>query len=362
MSKRSRTNSFEDIARQRPETFWPEVGKSNGKAVAVADEQAETQEVCVDDEEVEEVEAEPVEAPRASRASQPAKDDQPSADLAPIDRDRLDLLLACGDGMELTVDQAKQDIDACTSRIFDDLIRIGKRLILIKEKLPYGDFVEYVESDEFPMGYRSAAGYMMAARRILSSQNPQTYDFFARASGGSIKKMKLLLKHDDAEVQKAMDTGDFLGRPISEIGEMSYGQLRAEERKLKRDLARARDQRDAAESKVEDLKEEVRGLRDVHHRPASDGVSDVHVSFLRARTAMENLVELARGAEPSELAAHGAAWHRMLVHLLRDVGDALMPTYPGETLDDDEDLVAESLEALCGDEPASDVDTAGGAA
>ena len=236
------------------------------------------------------------------------------------DSQREALVLAYGDGMQISVDQAKRDIQNCYGRILDDFITIGKRLLLIKEALPHGAFLNYLQ-EEFPQTQQRASEYMLIARRVMESKLPHVRYFLDSAAGDSKKKALLLLGVSDEEIDAAQKADQFLGRSLEEVGEMSYRQLKEELRKKDRDLERARAQRDKADSKIEDLTEEVAKLRSTDDPEEPAELTNLEIVWGKTRIQLGRLSVAIQDAEDEEVIASGAA---MLTGLQREVS-ALIP-------------------------------------
>lgn len=240
-----------------------------------------------------------------------------------------DLIHACGDGFDLPVDQAKQDIHECYKRAAGEMITIGKRLILIKQKLAHGEFLQYL-TEEFPETPRRAQQYMLIARRFIGREgkNEDVFAFHQKIAGPSRDKNLLLLGVSDEEIDTAMKSDEFLGHSLEEVGALSYRQLKEELRKRERDLERARAQRDKADSKIEDLTEEVLMLRQGEDEEPKE-FTNLEVVWGKTRIQMGRLQVAIQDADEEEVIASGAAMLNALQRELDLLIPLLQPEPPG---------------------------------
>lgn len=262
-------NSLSDFAQSNPNMFG---GGANGSAVE-------------DGEEVEvlEVDAEAVETLDAPLQSQ---------ELAAHN----DFLLTCGDGFDLTPEQAKAHIQEAAGRMLEDYVRIGKRLFIIKEKLPRGQFLDYM-NDEFPLSYRVGSECMLIAKRIMASKVADVRNFLQAVSGGSKQKALLVLGVSDEEIEAAKESDEFIGRPLEEVGELSYRQLKEELRKAKRDRDRVQGQRDKAESKLADAKEQLDAMRGVEPEEDPTALSHLELTYIRTLEQLGRFLDALKEAQ-----------------------------------------------------------------
>lgn len=251
---------------------------------------------------------------------------------SPDDRERAAFLMACGDGLPINVEQAKQDIRQCYGRMLGDILTIGKRLLLIKEQLPHGGFLQYLEN-EFPESERTAQKYMLLAQRFMEHKSENVFGFAQVVAGKSREKAFLTLGISDEEIEAAQQSGEFLGRSLEEVGGMSYRQLKEEIRKRERDLERSRTQRDKAETKIADLEEENRQLRDVYEGEEVRPLTALEMEFGRTVTQLARLLGVAqataRDAE-EEITRDGPAYIARLMQEFNLLTKTLQPWDPAD--------------------------------
>lgn len=86
---------------------------------------------------------------------------------------------------DATVAEHAADIKRLAARSSQDIIEIGLRLIAVKELLPHGQFIPWIEA-EFGWSYQSAARFMSVARSFGEISHGERFDanaLYALASG-----------------------------------------------------------------------------------------------------------------------------------------------------------------------------------
>ena len=157
--------------------------------------------------------------------------------------------------LERSTRRIRRHIDTIDMAIF----KIGKELLWIKKELPHGEFIQWLRNEmKFPE--RRAQECMQIARWVIESKSPHARAFLHRIAGNSKTKMLLAIANTtDQDVDKAMETGHFWGRPIDEIKDTPTGVLRQEyrtgraknEQRLKEDPHPNKDRRLNAKTALE---------------------------------------------------------------------------------------------------------------
>lgn len=124
--------------------------------------------------------------------------------------------------LEQSTRRIRRHIDTIDVAIF----KIGKELIWVKTELPHGEFIHWLENEmKFPK--RRAQEFMQIARWVIESKSPHARAFLRRIAGKSKVKMLMAVANTtDQDVDEAMETGHFWGRPIDEIKDTPIGMLR----------------------------------------------------------------------------------------------------------------------------------------
>ena len=242
-----------------------------------------------------------------------------------------EFLAACGDGFELTVEQAKFDIRESAGRMIDDYIRVGKRLIVLKHKLEHGQFENYV-NEECPFSLRVGQECMLIAKRVVGSKSADVRAFCQVSAGNSKQKALLLLMGvSDEEIEQANESDELLGRPLEEVGELSYRQLKEALRKTERDRDRARTQRDKAESKNEDLSERI-AILNADEEDLEAPLTPLETEMGRLMHQLGRALNVAKAADEEELEHDGIGYFALIMNKLDELRETLQPFGPPEVL------------------------------
>ncbi|WP_175841660.1 DUF3102 domain-containing protein [Burkholderia arboris] len=156
------------------------------------------------------------------------------------------------------------------------MLETGRRLLVIKENEPHGDFVEIVQ-DRLGMPYRTAARMMQSAVKYLL--NPALTDKAPRLAHLGKAKLFELVTEDDEDLAALAEGGTLAGHTLDDIERMTSNELRAalreareegkakdqllEDKNRKLDQAKAKAKRIAAASPDEQLADLLREVASV---------------------------------------------------------------------------------------------------
>ena len=152
------------------------------------------------------------------------------------------------DGKPFSLERSTRLIRHHIDTIDVAIFKIGKELLWVKKELPHGAFIQWLKNEmKFPK--RRAQECMQIARWVIESKSPHALAFLRRIAGKSKTKMLMAVSNTtEQDVDEAMETGHFLGRPIDEIKDTPIGSLREKYRKehakneqLKEDLPQKKD-------------------------------------------------------------------------------------------------------------------------
>ncbi|POS08044.1 DUF3102 domain-containing protein [Burkholderia gladioli] len=118
------------------------------------------------------------------------------------------------------------------------MLEAGRRLLVIKENEPHGDFLEIVEG-RLGMPYRTAARMMQSAVKYLL--NPALTDQAPRLVQLGKAKLFELMTEDDEDLAALAEGGTLAGHTLDEIESMSKRELQAALREA-REEGKAKDQ------------------------------------------------------------------------------------------------------------------------
>lgn len=122
----------------------------------------------------------------------------------------------------LTIGALEDEIRFYQRRTVESLLELGKRLLVLRELTPHGEFEKRVEFLGF--SYRSAARFMQAAAKTAKSANLALLSTQVKSASAFLE----LITHDDDVLENLKD--------IDDIDRMSAGELRNAIRSLQGDL------------------------------------------------------------------------------------------------------------------------------
>ncbi|MCO7495080.1 hypothetical protein [Stenotrophomonas maltophilia] len=178
-------------------------------------------------------------------------------------------------------------------RSVEDILEMGRGLLLIKEQTAHGEFQEQIATRGF--NYRTAARLMTVALKFSKSDTVS----LLKAAGTQAKVLELAVL-DDEDLQ-ALESGDSVaGITVDDVERMSASQLRAALREARAD-ADAKDQR--INKLSEDLNKESEKTIKAQRRWKAATPDEQLVTLKQAVTEAEQNVLAAIGSEGSGLRA-----------------------------------------------------------
>ena len=131
-----------------------------------------------------------------------------------------------------------------------NIIEVGKRLILAKKLVPHGEWKSWLEKN-FNLKYRMAANFMAVANRFGNMSNSQEVQSIALLGATQMIEMLALPEGDE---QQFIDQMAENGTPVDE---MSVRELKVAVKQYKQD-------KDDADAAIAALKEEIQGWKDAN--------------------------------------------------------------------------------------------------
>lgn len=135
---------------------------------------------------------------------------------------RVEIMQQFGDGLLYERDRIVHEARFYMAQSAEAMLEAGKRLIILKENEPYGDFINIVES-ELSMSKRTAQVMMQASIKYLSPQlesKAQTFALLGKA------KLFELMTEDDENLAELADGGTVAGLTLDDVDRMSVRELR----------------------------------------------------------------------------------------------------------------------------------------
>ena len=154
----------------------------------------------------------------------------------------------------LSVDSLESEIRFYQRRSVEAVLELGKRLLILKELTPYGEFVERTEV--LQISRRMAQKFMSATLKFSKANSNSLLK-----SAGTQTKLLELVALDDAEIE-ALDSGETVrGLTLDEIETMSVSELKTALRDTKADLEASRKAHSSKDEKVNKLEEALHKKR-----------------------------------------------------------------------------------------------------
>ncbi len=165
---------------------------------------------------------------------------------------RVEIMQQFGDGLPYERDRIVHEARFYMAQSAEAMLEAGKRLIILKENEPHGDFINIVES-ELSMSKRTAQVMMQASIKYLSPQlesKAQTFALLGKA------KLFELMTEDDENLAELADGGTVAGLTLDDVDRMSVRELR----QALREAREARETNAAQQRVLADKNEKIDSL------------------------------------------------------------------------------------------------------
>ncbi|EPZ8628077.1 DUF3102 domain-containing protein [Escherichia coli] len=146
-----------------------------------------------------------------------------SASLNAMSEHRLEIMQQFGDGLPYERDRIVHETRFYMAQSAEAMLEAGKRLVILKENEPHGDFIDIVES-QLSLSKRTAQVMMQASLKYLSPKlEPKAQ---ALALLGKTKLFELMTE-DDEDLVELADGGTIAGMSLDDIDRMTSRELKA---------------------------------------------------------------------------------------------------------------------------------------
>ncbi|EKP1747843.1 DUF3102 domain-containing protein [Salmonella enterica] len=136
---------------------------------------------------------------------------------------RLEIMQQFGDGLPYERDRIVHETRFYMAQSAEAMLEAGKRLVILKENEPHGDFIDIVES-QLSLSKRTAQVMMQASLKYLSPKlEPKAQ---AVALLGKTKLFELMTE-DDEDLVELADGGTIAGMSLDDIDRMTSRELKA---------------------------------------------------------------------------------------------------------------------------------------
>ncbi|MCN8367610.1 DUF3102 domain-containing protein [Escherichia coli] len=135
---------------------------------------------------------------------------------------RMEIMQHFGDGLPYERDRVVHEARFYMAQSAEAMLEAGKRLIILKENEPHGEFIKILES-ELGLAYRTSVRMMQASTKYLSpalKPNVPTLAHLGKA------KLFELMTEDDEELAELADGGTVAGLTLDDVDRMSVRELR----------------------------------------------------------------------------------------------------------------------------------------
>ncbi|EMZ6148061.1 DUF3102 domain-containing protein [Escherichia coli] len=135
---------------------------------------------------------------------------------------RMEIMQQFGDGLPYERDRVVHEARFYMAQSAEAMLEAGKRLIILKENEPHGEFIKILES-ELGLAYRTSVRMMQASTKYLSptlKPNVPTLAHLGKA------KLFELMTEDDEELAELADGGTLAGMTLDDVDRMSVRELR----------------------------------------------------------------------------------------------------------------------------------------
>lgn len=146
-----------------------------------------------------------------------------SVSLNAMSEHRLEIMQQFGDGLPYERDRIVHETRFYMAQSAEAMLEAGKRLVILKENEPHGDFIDIVEA-QLSLSKRTAQVMMQASLKYLSPKlEPKAQ---ALALLGKTKLFELMTE-DDEDLVELADGGTIAGMSLDDIDRMTSRELKA---------------------------------------------------------------------------------------------------------------------------------------
>ncbi|EAY1319540.1 DUF3102 domain-containing protein [Salmonella enterica subsp. diarizonae] len=177
--------------------------------------------------------------------------DNLSVDLNEVSQHRIAVMEQFGEGLPYERTRIIHEARFYMAQSAEAMLEAGKRLVILKENEPHGDFIEIVES-QLSLPKRTAQIMMQAALKYLSPKLESKAQ--ALALLGKTKLFELMTESDE-ELAELADGGTIADMTLDDIDRMTSRELRKALRESKEDLAASRKLNAEKSQEINELKE-----------------------------------------------------------------------------------------------------------
>lgn len=170
-----------------------------------------------------------------------------------------------GDNLPYDKNRIESEARFYLSQSAEAMLEAGKRLIMLKEHEPHGEFTETLE--RLGLAPRTARSIMQAAVKFGGSKR-QTFAVLDKS------KLFVLMTEDDDELEELAEGGTLAGKTLDEIDRMSVRELKQALRSAKQ---KAKDEAETNERMLADKNAKIDELDKALHKRDSLAGEELHI-------------------------------------------------------------------------------------
>lgn len=148
--------------------------------------------------------------------------DDLSVSLNAMTEHRIEIMQQFGDGLPYERDRIIHEARFYMAQSAESMLEAGKRLVILKENEPHGEFINVLEN-ELGLPYRTSVRMMQAATKYLSPTLKSNVPALAHL--GKTKLFELIAE-DDEELSELAEGGTIAGLTLDDIDRMTSRELR----------------------------------------------------------------------------------------------------------------------------------------
>ncbi|MGL9719871.1 DUF3102 domain-containing protein [Symbiopectobacterium sp.] len=160
-----------------------------------------------------------------------------------------------GDGLPYERERIVHEARFYMAQSAEAMLEAGKRLIIIKENEPHGEFTKIV-TEQLGLAERTARRMMEASLKYLS---PQLMGKRPTLAGLGKAKLFELMTQDDEDLAELAEGGTIVGLTLDEVDRMSVRELKAALRKDEAALKRSQQLVAEKEKQLQQLSQQLAG-------------------------------------------------------------------------------------------------------
>lgn len=239
----------------------------------------------------------------------------------------LQIMNAYGEGLPYDRSRVVHETRFYMAQSAEAMLEAGKRLVILKEHEPHGDF-ENIVREQLALPERTAQRMMQSAIKYLSPKLQSKAP--ALALLGKTKMFELMTEDDDVLAQLA-DGGTVAGMSLDDIDRMSSRELRKALRDAKADLETKDEVAAKNQKRITQLQEKAVLLKKL---PADDKVKQLRSEIAAQQTGIDEDIRTNFFTALQTLVDHGGDDHQAFINaqiqMLHDAVKLLRDEFGGQ--------------------------------